>query len=93
MSKDYHDIYRDIAYYEYIDFSKAGTTIESFNRMRSQGKLVRLLFIISVVLGVMVFVLIQKQQNIFAQYAAISLALITGLGLINDIFGVVDRLK
>lgn len=93
LSKDYHDIYRDIAYYEYIDFSKAGTTIESFNRMRSQGKLVRFLFIISVVLGVMVFVLIQKQQNIFAQYAAISLALITGLGLVNDIFGVVDRLK
>jgi hypothetical protein len=41
----------------------------------------------------LVFVLIQQQQNILAQYAAIALALVTGLGLINDIFGVADRLK
>lgn len=93
LSKDYHDIYRDIIYYEYIDFSKSGTTIKSFNRMRSQGKLITFLLITSIVLGVLVFVLIQQQQNILAQYAAIALALVTGLGLINDIFGVADRLK
>lgn len=93
LSKDYHDICRDIVYYEYIDFSSAGTTIKSFNRMRSQGQLVKLLLMISIVLGVTVFVLIQQQQNVLAQYAAIALALVTGLGLINDIFGVADRLK
>jgi hypothetical protein len=93
LSKMYHDIGKDIAYYEYIDFSKSGTTIESFNRMRSQGKIIRLLFAVSVVLGVLVFVLIQQQQSVFAQYAAITLALVTGVGLFNDIFGIVDRLK
>lgn len=93
LSKDYHDICRDIVYYEYIDFSRAGTTIKSFNRMRSQGKLITFLLIISIVLGVIVFVLIQQQQNVLAQYAAIVLALVTGLGLINDLFGVADRLK
>jgi hypothetical protein len=93
LSKDYHDIYGDVIYYEYIDFSKAGTTIKSFDRMRSQGKLITFLLMTSIVLGVLVFVLIQQQQNILAQYAAIALALVTGLGLINDLFGVADRLK
>ncbi|MEH2181717.1 hypothetical protein [Nostoc sp.] len=93
LSRDYHDICRDIVCYEYIDFSKSGTTIKSFNTMRSQGRLIKLLLVISIVLGVMVFVLIQQQQNVLAQYAAIALALVTGLGLINDIFGVADRLK
>jgi len=93
LSKDYHDISRDSSYYEYIDFSKSGTTIDSFNRMRSQGKLIKLLFVISIVLGVIVFGLIQQQQNVLAQYATIALTLVTALGLINDIFGVADRLK
>ena len=93
LSRDYHDICKDIPFYEYVDFSKAGTTIKSFNRMRSQGKLIKLLFVISIVLGVIVFGLIQQQQNILAQYATIALTLVTALGLINDIFGVADRLK
>ena len=93
LSKMYHDICKDIIYYEYIDFSKSGTTINSFNRMRSQGQIIRLLLAISIFLGVMLFVLIQQQQSIFAQYAAIVLALVTGLGLFNDIFGIVERLK
>ncbi|NJN88240.1 MAG: hypothetical protein HC881_20550 [Leptolyngbyaceae cyanobacterium SL_7_1] len=42
LSRMYHDIVKDIIRYEYIDFSKSGTTIESFNRMRSQGKIIRL---------------------------------------------------
>lgn len=89
----YHNIRKDLIYYEYIDFSKSGTTIESFNRMRSQGKVIRLLFVLSIVLGVLVFVLIQQQQSIFAQYAAVALALVTGIGLFNDIFGIAERLK
>lgn len=89
----YHDIRKDIIYYEYIDFSKSGTTIESFNHMRSQGRVIRLLFAISISLVVIVFVLIQQQQNTLAQYGAIALAMITGLGLFNDIFGLLDRLK
>lgn len=93
LSKMYHHIGKDIAYYEYIDFSKSGTTIESFNRMRAQGRIIRLLFIASIILGVLAFVLIQQQQSVFAQYAAVALALVTGLGLFNDIFGVFDRLK
>lgn len=93
LSKMYHDIRKDIIYYEYIDFSKSGTTIESFNHMRSQGRVIRLLFAISISLVVIVFVLIQQQQNTLAQYAAIALAMITGLGLFNDIFGLLDRLK
>ncbi|MFN6481344.1 MULTISPECIES: hypothetical protein [unclassified Nostoc] len=93
LSKMYHDIHQDIVCYEYIDFSESGTTIESFNRMRSQGKVIKLLLVLSIFLGVMVFVLIQQQQSVLAQYAAVTLALITGLGLVNDIFGVVDRLK
>jgi hypothetical protein len=93
LSRDYHDIRKDIPFYEYIDFSKAGTTIKSFNRMRSQGKIIKLLLAVSIILGVMVFVLIQQQQNALAQYAVIGLTLVTGLGLINDIFGVADRLK
>jgi lipoprotein signal peptidase len=60
-------------------------SVKSFNRMRSQGKLVTFLLITSIVLGILVFVLIQQQQNILAQYAAIVLVLVTGLGLINDI--------
>lgn len=93
LGKDFHDIRKDIPFYEYIDFSKAGTTIKSFNQMRSQGKIIKLLLAISIILGVMVFVLIQQQQNALAQYAVIGLTLVTGLGLINDIFGVADRLK
>lgn len=96
LSKMYHDIcdiQGGIIYYEYIDFSKSGTTIKSFNRMRSQGKFINLLLAISIILGVLVFVLIQQQQSVFAQYAAVTLALVTGLGLFNDIFGIADRLK
>lgn len=93
LSKMYHDIRKDIVYYEYIDFSNSGTTIESFNRMRSQGMIIRFLFLVSIILGILVIVLIQQQQNIFAQYAALLLAAVTGLGLFNDVFGLVDRLK
>lgn len=93
LSKMYHDIHQDIIYYDYVDFSQSGTTIESFNRMRSQGKIIRLLLAVSLVLGVLVFILIQQQQSVVAQYAAIALATATGLGLFNDIFGIVDRLK
>ncbi|OUL23448.1 hypothetical protein BV378_21105 [Nostoc sp. RF31YmG] len=93
LSKMYHDISKDIIYYEYIDFSKSGTTIESFNRMRSQGQFIKVLLVISILLGVIVFMLIQQQQNVLAQYAALVITLLTGLGFINDIFGIVDRLK
>ncbi|RCJ39700.1 hypothetical protein A6770_11480 [Nostoc minutum NIES-26] len=93
FSKMYHDICKDIIYYEYIDFSKSGTTIKSFNRMRSQGQLIRILLALSIFLGVILCVLIQQQQSIFAQYAAMALALVTALGLFNDIFGIVERLK
>lgn len=93
LSKMYHDIRKDIVYYEYIDFSDSGDTIKSFNRMRSQGAIIRLLFMISITLGILVIILIQQQQNIFAQYTALFLALVTGLGLFNDVFGLMDRFK
>ena len=93
LGKDFHDIRKDIPFYEYIDFSRSGTTIESFNQMRSQGNLVKLFFSISIILGVMVFVLIQQQQNALAQYGVIFMTLATGLGLFNDIFGMRDRFK
>lgn len=93
LSNMYHDIRGDIVYYEYIDFSDSGNTIESFNRMRSQGVIIQCLFAISIILGILVIILIQQQQNVFAQYAALLLALVTGLGLFNDVFGLVDRLR
>jgi len=93
LSMNFHDICKEFDRYEYIDFSRSGTTIKSFNRMRSQGKLIKLLFVISIILGIIVLALIQQQQNVLAQYAAIALTLVTGLGLVNDIFGVVDRFK
>jgi hypothetical protein len=97
LSKNYHDINSEgIAYYEYIDFSRSGTTIDSFNRMRSQGKILRILLAISVALGLAVLALIQ-QQSAFAQYIATAFAAVTTLGLFlglaNDIFGIFDRLK
>lgn len=94
LSKDYHDLCKDnLLYYEYVDFSETGTTIKSFDRMRSQGKLIKFLSIISIILGFIVIVLIQQQQNNLAQYATIVLTLVTGIGLVNDIFGITDRLK
>ncbi|MBN8559448.1 MAG: hypothetical protein J0L70_02880 [Leptolyngbya sp. UWPOB_LEPTO1] len=93
LSRDYHDICREISYYEYVDFSSAGTTIKSFNRMRSQGQKVKLLSMVSIMLGIIVLILIQQQQNVSAQYATVALTLVAILGGINDIFGIVERLR
>lgn len=90
----YHDL-KDkdgVVYYAYVDFSKPGTTIKSFDQMRLQGRAVRLLFMIVVVLGVAVAFLIQQEQNGYAQIATVIIISITALGFINDIFGIFDRL-
>ena len=98
QNRMYHNVRKDLPYYEYIDFSEPGTTtIESFNRMRSQGYLIKLLFIIILLLGSLVAFLISKQQNILAQYVSLLLSIITGigllLGLLNDTVGTVSIIK
>lgn len=94
MGKLYHNIRVGLPYYEYVDFSKPGTTtIKSFNRMRSQGYQIKALFVITLLLGIVVVILIHQNKNVLAQYASIILAAVTGLGLINDSFGLFKLLK
>lgn len=93
-SKLYHDLHTDsVIYYEYDDFSAEGTTSESINKLRAQGRIIRLLLLLSVVLGISVIILINNQQNISAQLAALILALITGLGFLEDSFSLFERLR
>jgi hypothetical protein len=94
LGRMYHNIRKDLPYYEYVDFSEPGTTtINSFNRMRAQGRLIKLLLMIAIVLGILVVVLIENQKNALAQYASILLALVTALGLFNDSFGTLKILQ
>ena len=52
--KMYHNIRKELPYYEYIDFSDPGTTtIASFNRMRFQGWLIKLLLFAVFLLGIL----------------------------------------
>lgn len=89
----YHDLTGVVTYYEYKDFSNPGTTLESFRRLRVQGKIVKGLFLISVILGLAVIILIKQQQSNMAQISALALAVITGLGLMSDSFSLFDRFK
>ena len=94
LNRIYHCIRRNLPYYEYVDFSEPNTsTVKSFDRMRSQGYLVKLLLISTAVLGVLVAVLISQQKNTLAQYTSIFIAIMTGLGWINDSFGAAKILK
>lgn len=92
--KLYHDLKIDeVAYYEYDDFSKPGATISTLNRLRAQGRLIRFLIVLSVILGFSVFVLINTQQTVLAQVAAIVLAIVTGLGFLEDSFSLFERFR
>ena len=87
-SKLYHDLMdEDMLYYSYVDFYQPGTTKKSFDKMRFQGNIVKMLFIILIFLSVLIFTLIQQQENIYAQIAVVSLSLVATLGLVNDALG------
>jgi hypothetical protein len=92
-SKLYHDLKDDVTYYEYDDFSESGATISTLNRLRAQGRLIRVLISISVILGCAVVVLINTQQTMLAQITALLLALVTGLGFLEDSFSLFDRFR
>lgn len=97
-NKMYHNIRKDLPYYEYIDFSEPGTTtISSFNRMRFQGHLIKTLFFVILLLGFLIVFLINEQQSVLAQYASILLSMVTGvgvvLGLLNDTIGAYNIFK
>lgn len=93
FSKMYHDLRSNITYYEYIDFSKPGTTIKSFNSMRQQGEYIKLLVVFSFILGVAIFVLIQQQKFALAQYTGIIIFLANGTALLNNSITFFDRFK
>jgi len=92
-SRLFHDL-KDkdgISYYTYVDFSKPGTTIQSFNRMRRQGKMITFLLLLNLISGAAIVTFIQQQQNFFAILAGLLAAVATGLGFFNDVFGLRDR--
>lgn len=89
----YHDLKGNISYYEYQNFSEPGPTIESFNRLRAQGRAMKALLILSVILGFVVILLIQQEQTAFAQIAALVIAIATGLGFMEDSLSLFDRFK
>ena len=98
ISRIYHNICNQgLHYYEYIDFSRPGTTINSFNRMRFQGNLLKILLIAALVLGISVVVLIQQNQIPLATLTSILFSALTAIGLIlgllNDGFNFFDRLE
>jgi hypothetical protein len=92
-SKLFHDIKptTNMRYYTYVDFSEAGTTINSYNRMRKQGVLIKFLLSIAAILSLIVFALIQQQQATWAQLATLLLTIVAGVGLVNDVFGLKDH--
>jgi hypothetical protein len=95
LSKRYYDLVGDdeVKYYAYVNFSTPGTTISSFNRMRSQGNIIKLLLVFVAVLGLVSFGLIQQGQNVYAQIATVIISLATAFGFVNDVFGLRDRFK
>lgn len=95
--KIYHCIRKDLPYYDYIDFSEPGTTISSFNRMRLQGRLIKILFLAILLLGALTVFLIEQHQENIARYASITLTGLTGIGVVigflNDSIGILSIVK
>jgi hypothetical protein len=99
IERIYHSLYgQGLLYYEYIDFSKPGTTtISSFKRMRFQGNIIKILLALSLFLGISVIFLIQQNQTSLATLASILFSGLTAIGLIlgvlNDSFDFFERFE
>lgn len=93
----YHDLKEPLPHYNYIDFSGPGATIESFNKMRNQGKYITILLVLCLILSGIVFVLILGQQNQYAQIGVIAISFVTILSIVlssvSDSINIWDRFK
>lgn len=87
-----HELKEDsIAYYNYDDFSKDGTTVSSFNKLRKQGKVINLLLFVNIVLGLIIMGLIGFEQTYVAIiFTAIGI-LTMSLGFIEDSYNFYNR--
>jgi len=86
-TKLYHDIVTDKGqvYYSYADFSKSDSVKQSFDRLRSRGKWVRVLLLLSSFLVVSVVLLLATQQTNIAQIVAITSAITIVVGLLESV--------
>jgi hypothetical protein len=89
----YHDLKAEVPYYQYDDFSMPGTTIETLNRLRAQGKAIKILIVIDILLGVAIFVLINAQQTALALISAFVLTVVTILGFLDASLSLFDRFR
>jgi hypothetical protein len=94
-SRLFHDL-KDkdgVSYYTYVDFSKPGTTIKSFNRMRLQGRMISVLLLLNLISGAAIVIFIGQQQSSYSIFFGLFTVFSTALGLFNDAFGLRDRFK
>ena len=91
----YHDLTVDpnLTYYSYIDFSKSEPTISTFERLRAQGALVRLLLAASVLLVALVLIFIYRKQTAIAQLIAFAALLATAFGFLDSALNLAERLE
>jgi hypothetical protein len=85
-TKLYHDLVDDKgqAYYSYADFSKSDSVKYSFDKLRSRGRWVRILLLLSSLLVISVVMLLATQQTNVAQIAAVISAITILAGLLES---------
>ncbi|HRJ76842.1 MAG TPA: hypothetical protein PLX90_12655 [Anaerolineales bacterium] len=85
-TKLYHDLVsKGQTNYSYSDFSKSDSIKYSFDKLRSRGKWVRILLLLSSLLVITVIVLIATQQTNTAQIVAITSAITIVAGLLESV--------
>jgi hypothetical protein len=85
-TKLYHDLLeKGHINYSYSDFSKSDSIKYSFDKLRSRGKLVRILLLLSSLLVITVIVLIATQQTNTAQIVAITSVITILAGLLESV--------
>lgn len=93
-SKMYHDLIEDyVTYYDYDDLSSVGVTAQSINKLRGQGRIIRFLLLLALVLGAVAALLANSNQNNLATLASLVVTAATSLGLIEDSLSIFERFR
>ncbi|MCB8966454.1 MAG: hypothetical protein H6660_06115 [Ardenticatenaceae bacterium] len=93
-SKMYHDLFEEYTtHYHYDDLTDSGVTAASIDQLKGQGRVVRLLLILALILGIVAALLANSDQNNLAAIASIFVAAATSLGLVEDSLNIAERIR
>lgn len=93
-SKMYHDLIEDyVTYYDYDDLTSDGVTAVSIDQLRGQGRVIKFLLLLTLLLAIAVVWLTISDQGNLAIIASLFLAVATAFGLIEDGLNIFERFR